>query len=175
MPNTSASSSNAIIGFFWWFHMWGHSVVDKLFEKASNVSIWNDFEEMVAELPWFIGFFFWWAPVLFFGILAFMGVYAIIFAGFFLGGLIAFILGKFIGSGWIRHGYNIMNPVMMDQAWYVNLAATLSRSKKQGLAAFRATALSKSISGVYNRFVQAATVKKDAAKARIKQYQDERN
>ena len=43
------------------------------------------------------------------------------------------------------------------------------------LGAFHATALSKSISQVYNRMVQAAAVKKNAAKARIKQYQDERN
>ena len=175
MPKTSASSSNAIIGFFWWFHMWGHSVVDVLFDKASNISIWNDFEDMMAYLPWYVGFFFWWAPAVFFGILAFMGLYAIVFAGFFLGGLIAFALGKFVGSGWIRHGQKVMHPVMMHQTWYANISAKLALSKKQGRVAFHATALSKSISQVYNRMVQAAAVKKNAAKARIKQYQDERN
>ena len=174
MPKTPAPSSNALFGFFWWFHMWGHSVVDPLWSWVSRVSIWNDLEDMVTDLPWYFGMVFWWAPVVFFTLLSFMGFYAMAFAGFWFWGFVALAAGKFLGAGWIRYGQKVMHSVLTGTPWYDKQFKAWSGSKRAGLNAFRATGLSKSMGRVYNSMKAAVGRKVGLVKARIQQLQDDR-
>lgn len=174
MPKTSVPPSNAFFGFFWWFHMWGHSVSDRLWEWLGRVSIWSDLEDIVADLPWHFGMVFWWAPVMFFTLLSWMALYAIFFAGFWFAGLLVLIVGKFMGAGWIRYGQKIMHPTLTGMPWYDTMYKKVSRSKQGGLKAWHATGLSKSIGAVYNGMMAAVGRKAGLARARIQQIQDDR-
>ena len=176
MPKKLAQSSpsKVLFGFFWWLHMWGHSIVDPFWNWVRQVSIWNDLEEMIADLPWFFGMFFWVVPVVFFAILWLMGFYAMIFSGFLFTGLLAAMIGKFFGAGWIRYGQKVMHPVLLGMPWYDKQFVLWSNSKKVGLHAFHKTALSKSVKSAYNIFKSAFGHKLILIKARIKQFQDDR-
>ena len=154
--------------------MWGHSVVDPVWNWISNVSIWSDLEEVVIDLPWFFGMFFWWAPIVFFTICWVMGFYAMVFAGFWFTGLLAMAFGKFFGAGWIRYGQRVMHPVLSGMPWYDKQFAHWSGSKEAGLQIFHSMGLSKSVNRVYNGFKAAASRKVVLIQARIKQFQDER-
>lgn len=169
-----APTSNAFFGFLWWLHVWGHSLVDPVWEWMSRASIWSDLEDMLTDLPWYFGMFFWWGPVLFFAILSFMGLYAMVFAGFWFWGLAAFLAGKFLGAGWIRYGQKVMHVVLVDTPWYDTLFTKVSRSKRAGLKAFYATGLSKSVAGAYNGMKVAVGRKVGLVKAKIQQLQDNR-
>lgn len=174
MPKTAAPKSNALFGFFWWFHMWGHSVVDPFWTKVRGISIWNDLEDIVVEMPWYVGIIFWGMPIVFFAILALMGFYAMVFSGFWLVGLVVLGVGKFLGSGWIRYGQKVMHPVLMGMPWYDKQFAIVSRSKRAGLNSFYATGLSKSVAMVYNRAMATVGRKASLIRARIQQSQDNR-
>lgn len=174
MLEKSAPTSNAFLGFLWWFHMWGYSVVDSFFDWLHKISIWNDLEDIIVEMPWYVGLMFWGMPIVFFVILTFMGFYAMVFPGFWLAGLMMLSVGKFFGAGWIRYGQKVMHPVLMGMPWYDKQLAIVSRSKLAGLNSFRATVLFKSVAGVYNRVTAAVGQKVRLLRARIQQSQDNR-
>lgn len=154
--------------------MWGHSVSDAVWRSFERASIWNDLQDMVADLPWFFGMFFWWAPVVFFTIMSFMGFYAFFFAGFFFSGALAMLVGKFLGAAWIRYAQKVVHPVLSGMPWYDRLFTTLSASKKNGLRAFYATGLSTAITGVYNKAMLVIGHKVGLVRARIHEFQESR-
>lgn len=154
--------------------MWGHSVSDSVWKAFERATIWNDLQDMVSDLPWFFGLFFWWAPVVFFAVMGFMGFYAMFFAGFWVAGAMALIVGKFMGAAWIRYAHRVVHPVLSGMSWYDPLFTKVSASKKNGLQAFYATGLSTAVSGVYNKAMDAVDRKVAIVRARIHEIQENR-
>ena len=132
--------------------MLGFSVVDPIFLKISRISIFRDLEDIIADLPWYVGMFFWFVPILFSTFLCAVSLFSIFIAGFWVAGIVGFLFGKFFGSGWFRYGHGLLKSSLTGMLWYDKLHEVLSKSKKRNLNADRATGLSKSFANVYNRF-----------------------
>lgn len=154
--------------------MLGHSVVDPMFVRMSKVSIWNDLEDMMVDVPWYVGVVLWWAPVLFASLLCLMSLYAIFFAGFWFTGFVALLFFKFVGAGWFRYAQNVLHTGLVGMPWYDHLVSLLSNSKRQGIHAYRHTALSKLVGGVYNRLDTFALQQYQRLRTKIQRYQHER-
>lgn len=166
--------SNYLFGFFWWFHMWGHSIIDPLFENiGEEISIWGDLEEMIGQLPWYFGLIFWIAPVLFFSIVFGLSFYAVVFAGFWFWGIVAMLVSKLLGSGWIRYAPSVVGASFDDIEWYQKKTVALSASKKAGLKSFKSTAVAKIITKTYNKIMQSIGMQITNVKVKIEQWHEE--
>lgn len=133
------------MGFFWLYLLLGIDSGNYLFSKVSKLSIWEDIEDIIQDIPWFIGFFVWWAPRFFFMLFGVIG-WISLFYGFFFWGLVMIVTTKILAVGWTAHFYNIMHPMMEYHQiqWYIQLHDRVIRHRDTSVAKAKKTNIYKS-------------------------------